>query len=324
MSPLNKRVIVVLSVVCLLAVMMFSAGQPATSAAPLSVQGLAGTTVFLPLIVKPIVPTGATYIQGVAYQADNDNPVRPAGNHADKNLALRGLKNVTGQPDYTPSVINYGTDDAFGPQIPYLFGPSATTPPTIASYYQVYDWNWADPPDPGTRSTNIVDTPWPIQGLGLATTPGQLIYTPRTGQDHPIAPGYQAMVIYADAQNIALRYTPADTGGGGWNPEMYRGYTLHIRSMWVDPTLLTLYNSLDTTPRNTYYGLPDLNPDYYLPYLSAGQPIGYAIGNEIQVVINDTGGFMDPRSCNEWWIGFFNSSNCPNRDGSIIRLPGTR
>ncbi|HLE28255.1 MAG TPA: hypothetical protein VI793_09065, partial [Anaerolineales bacterium] len=95
---MNKRVIVVLSVVCLLAVMMFSAGQPATSAAPLSVQGLAGTTVFLPLIVKPIVPTGATYIQGVAYQADNDNPVRPAGNHADKNLALRGLKNVTGQP----------------------------------------------------------------------------------------------------------------------------------------------------------------------------------------------------------------------------------
>ncbi|HLE28570.1 MAG TPA: hypothetical protein VI793_10660, partial [Anaerolineales bacterium] len=271
----------------------------------------------------PIVPTGATYIQGVAYQADNDNPVRPAGNHADKNLALRGLKNVTGQPDYTPSVINYGTDDAFGPQIPYLFGPSATTPPTIASYYQVYDWNWADPPDPGTRSTNIVDTPWPIQGLGLAATPGQLIYTPRTGQDHPIAPGYQAMVIYADAQNIALRYTPDDTGGAGGDGTR-NGYTLHIRNMWVDPTLLALYNSLDNAARNTYYGFPDYNADYFLPYLSAGQPIGYAAGAEIQVVINDSGGFMDPRSCNEWWIGFFNSSNCPNRDGSIIRLPGTR
>jgi len=293
------------------------------SAAPANTVALDTTQLFLPLIFRGISPTGAIYAQGVAYQADNDDPVRPAWNHADKNLALRGLKDITGQPGYTTSVIDYGTDDSRGPQIPYLFGPNVTTPPTIVSYYQVYDWKWADPPNPGTRSTNTVDTPWPLQGLGLATTPGQLIYMPRTGTDNPIAPGYHAMVIYADAQNIALRYTNRDTGAAGWDGSL-GGYTLHLRGIWVDPNLLSLYNSLDNAARNTYYGIPDDNPDYNLPYLSAGQPIGYAAGSEIQIVINDSGGIMDARSCNEWWIGFFNSSNCPIRDGIIIRLPGSR
>ena len=38
-----------------------------------------------------------------------------------------------------------------------------------------------------------------------------------------------------------------------------------------------------------------------LPTLPAGKTFGTARATEIVVAISDTGSFMDPRSCNEWW-----------------------
>jgi hypothetical protein len=62
--------------------------------------------------------------------------------------------------------------------------------------------------------------------------------------------------------------------------------------------LLALYNSLDD-PDGPRYWFP--NPSYDLPNLPAGHPFGTARGDGIVVAIVDSGGFMDPRSCNEWW-----------------------
>src|SRR5687767_12277701 len=47
-------------------------------------------------------PTTSTnsYQQGMMHQRDNDNPVRPAWNHADKNLALRSYSLTSALKDF--------------------------------------------------------------------------------------------------------------------------------------------------------------------------------------------------------------------------------
>ena len=69
----------------------------------------------------------------------------------------------------------------------------------------------------------------------------------------------------------------------------------------TDPNLLALYNTLDDPdgPRYEYHG--NGRYGYDLPTLAAGQPFGTARGTEVVVAIVDTGHFMDPRSCEEWW-----------------------
>lgn len=281
--------------------------------------------VFLPLILKaPNNITGETYAQGVARQWDLDNPVRPANNHADKNLALRGyVVATTGNGSiFTPSLIRYGQDDNRGPQLPYLFNSPHV--PSFPNFYRVRGWNWQNSPNPGTQGPLLDTCPpgsaghclnWPISGIGLGVTPGERIYAPRTGTypNFDIGGGYQMMVIYADTNNITLRFGNEDTA----NPVGIGGYTLHIRGLTVDANLLALYNSLDNSARNTFMFRGSQH--YNLPYVRAGQAIGFANGSEIIAVIVDTGTFMDPRSCDEWWIGFTNSGTCPQRDGVIIR-----
>ena len=65
----------------------------------------ADSATYLPLVTRqpgavsacPVTSTNR-YSAGLAYQFDLDDPVRPAGNHADKNLALRGFSPNT-DPD---------------------------------------------------------------------------------------------------------------------------------------------------------------------------------------------------------------------------------
>jgi hypothetical protein len=93
---------------------------------------------YLPLISKPgacPVPSGNTYRAGPMYQYDNDNPVRPAWNHADKNLALRGYKS---NPGAFKGFKDYGTADPIAPpQFATLFGPYRV--PAFTGAYQVYN-----------------------------------------------------------------------------------------------------------------------------------------------------------------------------------------
>lgn len=108
--------------------------------------------------------------------------------------------------------------------------------------------------------------------------------------DYDIGQGYEVIVLYADADTIALRYTREDSSGS-------QGYTVHVDNICVDVNLLALYNSLDAAdgPRYEYP-----NSSYNLPVLAAGQRFGTA-RSETVVAIVDTGNFMDPRSSNEWW-----------------------
>ena len=265
---------------------------------------------FLPSLMTVQIPTvtGASYHQGIAKQWDLDNPVRLAPQHADKNLGLRGLVDVTDNDQgyyYYKGLINYGQDDNRTPQLPYLFNPARGA--SGMRFLRTRDWNWQPSPQMGSQGGVIARVLYPITGLSLPASVNERVYAPRTLVDNPIAPGYHMMVIYADESSIALKYSIEDSSA--------TGYTLHIRGVRVDANLLALYRSLDGGNRYVFSGRGTQN--YNLPYISAGQPIGFAIGTSIQVALADTGMFLDPRSCNEFWLGF--TGNCPTRNGNDIR-----
>jgi hypothetical protein len=250
--------------------------------------------VFLPLVMgagaQPACPVTSTnqYAAGPAIQYDLDNPVRPAANHADKNLALRGYA-ANDDPGVKHKLVNYGTDDPRAPQFATFFSPARV--PTITGVFRVHDWNWAASPNPGTPGGVL--TRFPVTAVGLRTTPGEPLRVPAS--DYDIGNGMEIIVLFADADSIALRYTREDSSGSS-------GYTLHVDDICPDPNLLALYTALDAPagPRYVFVGRNAYS--YDLPNLAAGQAFGTARGGELVLAIADSGTFMDPRSCNEWWL----------------------
>jgi hypothetical protein len=243
----------------------------------------------LPLIMaSPTCPptSGNSYGQGIMYQVDPDNPVRPAWNHADKNLDLRGYSVVNGP---AKALIDVGRDPGENfqpPQLKTLFSPARV--PAITNTYRVNNWNWAASPSPGTRGSPITDPT--VTLIGLATTPGEVLRSPIHGRDlGPPAGQGGAMVIFADSNSITIHYTREDTAANG--------YTVHVDNICTDPNLLALYNALDSGGRYQYP-----SGGYNLPGLSANQVFGRARSNVIYVAIVDTGAFLDPRSCKEFWF----------------------
>jgi len=245
---------------------------------------------YLPLVAssEPLCPPSSphSYTSGVAYQFDQDDPVRPAAEHADKNLALRGYA-----PTH-PAVrdfVDYGCDDDTQPppQFATLFDPPRV--PVLTSFHRVHHWVWEQSPHPGQRGDPITD--YPVTALGLETTPGETLVVPISGYTIGGHPPMQVLVLFADEDTVALRYTEEDSSGSA-------GYTVHVDNICTDPNLLALYNTLDD-PGGPRYIYP--NPEYPLPSLPAGQPFGVARGTEIVVAISDSGAFQDPRSWDEWW-----------------------
>ena len=98
---------------------------------------------YLPIVIGADCPTSSAnvYSSGSANQYDNDNPVRPAYDHADKNIELRGYI-ANSDPDLKRELVNYGSGDKIQPpQFATLFDPYQV--PTFADFYQVHNWNWA-------------------------------------------------------------------------------------------------------------------------------------------------------------------------------------
>jgi hypothetical protein len=295
-----KRLLgIVLTLLCALAICLASqprarAADPAGPSRPTS-----DAQVYLPLVLGPTPPVPPfacpssstnSYASGTAYQYDLDDPVRPAQAHADKNLALRG---------YTPNtdaglrreLVNYGTDDPTRPpQLATLFQPARVPP--LSGFYRVHDWNWSPSPEPGAPGAPL--TTWPVTALGLQVTPGEALLVPESAYD--IGQGYEVIVLYADERRVALRYAREDSAGA-------HGYTVHVDGLCTDPNLLALYLELDAAAGPRYlYRPPNQRPYAYpLPVLPAGKPLGVGRGSEVVVAIVDTGSFMDPRSCKEWW-----------------------
>ena len=244
--------------------------------------------VYLPLLLSATCDT----ISGETYGALVVNPPptdRPAEEHADLNLALRGYtptEDTLGLVDYA------GPTDSRDPQLDSLFADRRL--PVFTSVARVYDWDWST----NARGEPITDPPVTLLGAGVA--PNELLYVPTSGYNigtrprRPArgvfrdAPGddpnaYEALVLYASEQRITLKYTREDN--------VIKGYTIHLENVCVAEDLLALYRQLDAQGR------------IELPALKAGQVFARARGTEIGIVIRDSGAFMDPRSRKDWWKG---------------------
>ena len=195
---------------------------------------------------------------------------RPAHEHGDINLALRGYvpaHGLLGLVDYS------GATDSHPPQLAGLWADGRL--PRFLGNHQVRQWDW-DRNSPGEPISHPQ-----VTLLAVETWPGEPLHLPARGAT--IGSGYEALVLYADLDRITLKYTRED--------DVVWGYTLHVEGVCVEPRLLALYHSLDHAGRNR------------LPALDPGQAFGRARGSEIKVAIRDTGSFMDPRSRKDWWQG---------------------
>jgi len=229
----------------------------------------------------PTPPTAttpaATPIPGVSY---GTIPIvgrptdRPAEQHGDINLALRGYAPATAKAGL---IDMNGATDSRAPQLTDLLADKRT--PQFTATYRIHEWQWASPPNPGTRGKELKD--FEANCVGLQVTPGETIHVPSAGYD--IGRGYQVMVLYASDERITLTYTGEDS--------VVHGYSLHLEGVQVEPSLLALYQRMNANGRHE------------LPGLQAGQALGRAKGNEIKVAIRDTGRFMDPRVRKDWWRG---------------------
>jgi hypothetical protein len=203
----------------------------------------------------------------------------PPQQHPDLNIiGARGYSQASGEK--YPLILGEAGD----PKAPQIW-KILDNIPEIISLYRIYSWDWSSnkkgplmpvPDDPAASVKQI-------QMIGLRTNPGQVVKTPTAG--YIIGGNYNAMVLFADSNNITLKYTREDNIG------IRNGYAIQVEGVCVDPNLLQLYNQLNSSGRND------------LPAVEGGKAIGTAKSSEIKVAVRDTGDFLDPRSKLDWWQG---------------------
>jgi hypothetical protein len=193
---------------------------------------------------------------------------RPAAEHGDLNLALRGYVPADA---YLGLIDMSGSNDPYAPQLAGLFADKRTG--LVNNVYQVNQWDW----DTNSRGTPITD--FEVTLAGLRVEPSETIHVPESG--YSIGQGYEVLVLYADQERITLKYTGEDN--------VVSGYTLHVEKICVESNLLALYEQMNAAGRA------------HLPALRAGQAFGHARGDEIGISIRDAGRFMDPRVRKDWW-----------------------
>ncbi len=203
---------------------------------------------------------------------------RPPVSHPDLNLAIRGWSAAT---DGFLGLVNYGGDtDPLAPQIDGMFAPHRL--PAFTANYRVHDWDWGCNQPAGCLGGPIGH--YPVTLVAMATTPGELLSIPR--RLPRIYPGdFKALVLYAEETRITFTYTRRDTAAVG--------YLIHVEDVHVDPGLLALYRQLDAAGRRS------------LPALRNDEPFGTATGASIKIATRDTGQFLDPRTCKDWWMDYF-------------------
>ncbi len=193
---------------------------------------------------------------------------RPAADHADLNLNLRGYTSV----DAAKGLIWLdGPTDPLAPRLQGLYQPQRH-PPVVATY-QVYDWGW----DCNCRGEVLVEPE--VTLVALETTSQETLHVPESG--YSIGSGFEVLVLYASPDSITLKYTRTDN--------VVSGYTVHVEDICVEESLLALYETMNAAGRSE------------LPALVEGQAFGRASDNAIHIAIRDTGQFMDPRSYKDWW-----------------------
>lgn len=191
----------------------------------------------------------------------------PAADHYDLNLGKRGYNLYTsGVKDFI-NLTPQADDDPNAPQLYYLLNKN----PVFNSLYKVGRAPW-DPPT----------LPYEVHLVGLAANPNtDTIHIPKQTIPGLSCSNKQVVVLYADQNNITLKYTAHDS--------VELGYTVHIADFCVDPNLLALYQTQNASGRSA------------LPGLDANEILGTPKTNEVKVAIRDSGRFMDPRSKKDWW-----------------------
>lgn len=235
--------------------------------------------VYLPLIVRnapPVVQPPLTYSAVPVEPPPTD---RPAANHPDLNLAIRGFVGATGYL----GLVTYDEDptgpDLNAPQIDGMFAPPRL--PAFRAVYQVYDWNWGCNPPDGCLGAPISD--YPVTLLEMETASNEEISIPRRSPDIYLG-DFKALVLYAEERRLTITYTRGDTAADG--------YLIHLEDFAVNPGLVALYQSLDVAGRGE------------LPALRNGEIIGVADRGAVKLAMRDTGRFLDPRACKDWWQGY--------------------
>jgi len=231
--------------------------------------------IFLPLVSAAEAPPDQLPLSYASLPVEPPPSDRPAEAHPDLNLALRGFVETAGHL----GLVNYGGDtDPQAPQIDGMFDPPRL--PTFPALYQVYDWNWGCAPPAGCRGEPI--SGYPVTLLEMATAVNEQIRIPRRAPS--ITGDFNALVLYADARRLTITYTRRDTAAVG--------YLVHLEDFAVNPGLIALYQSLNAAGRGA------------LPALRNGEIVGVADRGALRIATRDTGAFLDPRACKDWWQGY--------------------
>ena len=195
-----------------------------------------------------------------------------AGQNPEYNLDIRGWQ------DLPASQQDLNLQDYFHPTDPVAYPPQFTgliqgNPyPTVTSIKSV---NQLPTDDPRSWSQ--------VTAVGFGTASGQQILVPPSGRSiyQTSAGSYQAIVLYADSNNVALKYTLEDS--------IVTGYTVYLSNFQVNPSVVSAYQQANAAGRTE------------LPALSGFFSLGTATGQELVVAIRDTGAFLDPRWRFDWW-----------------------
>ena len=279
----HVRVAAVLGIALLGAVLFWGLGQPVAAQDAPAAPGQTippppeGTPMYLPLVTAN--PTPVPTLPPHAYgklSVLGGSLGWPAASSPDVNLALRGYVTTTAYL----GLVNYNGDtDTAAPQMAAIYTPARL--PQFTGAYQVYDWDWSCNPPPGCRGKPL-SFPYPVTMLELAATPGEPLAVASRSQG--IGSGYVAMVLYAEETRLTVTYTRDDS-------PIY-GYMLHLEDVAVAPELVALYRQLDAAGRRE------------LPALKNGEAWGTAATASLKVSVRDTGTFMDPRACKDWWVDY--------------------
>ncbi len=218
-------------------------------------------------------------IAGATYGSVLPNTPRvsvPPPLNPEYNLSLRGYDPTNESLDL---VYYGGNTDSGAPKLNSLFAPARSA--NFRTVYRVHKWDYAC----GCASSYYEDDFYPVTLGGLAATPGELILIPTSGYDIGLrTSGYAVMVLYATKTQLTFRYGREDDIRGD-----LPGYVIHLENVCIDPNLVSAYNYWDSQKRTR------------LPALYAGQAVGRAINDRVDVAIRDWAMFMDPRSKKDWW-----------------------
>lgn len=202
--------------------------------------------------------------------------------NADFRLSIIGYTSTPASLGALLALVDYGgAADAGAPRLHTIFSPARV--PQFVKNYQRYDWNWNENAPPPYGSRGGVNNDWPVSVLDMATTKGEAISIPDRGAANSTA-GTNAMVLYADEQQITLVYGDQD--------RVDAGYVIYLANLCVDPNLVALYRAQLANGKRATGRLPALRND---------QKIGEAGGSFITVAVRDQGPFLDPRSRKDWW-----------------------